>query len=111
MHASMTHESAAHNQQHAPMHAPMQSCRFDDIVISWCIGSSACIIADVGDIICNHSRAEPCVPLHAIAETCDSARLWDDISDSWNQPEGNGAGVKNYIDFWVRMPQPADYSQ
>ena len=32
----------------------------------------------VGDIICNHSRAEPCVPLHAIAETCDSARLWDD---------------------------------
>ena len=56
----------------------------------------------VADILCNHSRTEPCVPLHAIAKTCDSARLWDDISDSWNQPMGNGAGVKNYIDFWVR---------
>jgi hypothetical protein len=62
----------------------------------------------VGDIICNHSRAEPCVPLHAIAETCDSARLWDDISDSWNQPMGNGAGVKNYIDFWAKNPQFAE---
>lgn len=48
-------------------------------------------------MLCNHSRSEPCVPLHQIAATCDSARLWDDISDSWNQPEGNGAGVKNYI--------------
>jgi hypothetical protein len=33
------------------------------------------------------------------------ARLWDDISDSWNQPVGNGAGVKNYIDFWAKNPQ------
>lgn len=31
-----------------------------------------------------------------------------DISDSWNQPEGNGVGVKNYIDFWAKNPQFAN---
>ena len=59
----------------------------------------------VGDIVCGHSRTEPCDPLHQIASVCSSARLWDDISDSWNQPEGNGAGVKNIIDFWAKNPQ------
>ena len=45
------------------------------------------------------------MPLHQIAATCDSARLWDDISDSWNQPSGNGVGVKNIIDFWAANGQ------
>eukprot|EP00035_Acanthoeca_spectabilis_P032338 m.18351 g.18351 ORF g.18351 m.18351 type:complete len:516 (+) comp5306_c0_seq1:193-1740(+) len=62
----------------------------------------------VADGECDHKRTEPCVPLHAIAKTCDSARLWMDISDSWNQPVENGAGVKNYIDFWRANPQLAD---
>eukprot|EP01046_Picozoa_sp_COSAG06_P059674 COSAG06_NODE_12424_length_1388_cov_1.412451_2_plen_102_part_00 len=101
----MTHAAPHTTNSTRPCTRP---CNHADLLISRV--ASACIIADVGDIICNHSRAEPCVPLHAIAETCDSARLWDDISDSWNQPEGNGAGVKNYIDFWVRVPQSADYS-
>ena len=59
----------------------------------------------VADGLCHHKRTEPCVPLQQIAQTCDSARLWDDISDSWNQPEGNGVGVKNIIDFWSKNPQ------
>ena len=61
----------------------------------------------VADGLCDHKRTEPCVPLEQIAQTCDSARLWDDISDSWNQPEGNGVGVKNIIDFWGQNPQLA----
>jgi hypothetical protein len=61
----------------------------------------------VADITCSHQRREPCVPLHQIAATCDSARVWMDISDSWNQPEGNGVGVKNIIDFWAKNPQLA----
>ena len=48
------------------------------------------------------------VPLHQIASTCDSARMWMDISDSWNQPTGNGVGVKNVIDFWAANPQLAE---
>lgn len=62
----------------------------------------------VADGLCGHNRTEPCVPLHQIAATCDSARLWMDISDSWNQPTGNGVGVKNVIDFWAANPQLAD---
>lgn len=30
----------------------------------------------VADIICDHSRTEPCVPLHDVAAHCNSARLW-----------------------------------
>lgn len=59
----------------------------------------------VADNVCHHKRTEPCLPLHQIASTCDSARLWMDISDSWNQPLGNGVGVKNIIDFWAANPQ------
>ena len=44
----------------------------------------------VADELCNHSREEPCVPLHAIAETCDSSRLWMDISDSCVPPVSQG---------------------
>jgi len=58
----------------------------------------------VADELCDHKRTEPCVPLQEIAATCDSARLWADISDSWNL--GNG-GVKNIIDFWAKNPQLA----
>ena len=56
--------------------APWYSCSWPDYV---------------ADMVCDHKRTEPCVPLHAIAESCDSARLWMDISDSWNQPEGTQA--------------------
>lgn len=72
--------------------APWYSCSWPDYV---------------ADMLCDHNRTEPCVPLELIAQTCDSARLWDDISDSWNQPQGNGAGVKNVIDFWSKNPQLA----
>lgn len=57
----------------------------------------------VGDAVCGGSRAEPCVPLHDIAATCQSARLYSDIADSW-QDAGNH-GVKNIIDFWAKNPQ------
>ena len=61
----------------------------------------------VGDMLCNHSRLEPCVPLQAIAKSCNSARMYDDISDSWNQPSGNGCGVVQIIEFWSKNPQLA----
>ena len=61
----------------------------------------------VADELCGHQRKAPCVPLQQIAATCDSARVWDDISDAWNQPEGNGVGVKNYLDFFASNPQLA----
>ena len=63
--------------------APWYSCSWPDYV---------------GDILCNHARTEPCVPLHSVAQACDSARLYSDISDSWAQ-KGNG-GVKEIIEFW-----------
>jgi hypothetical protein len=63
----------------------------------------------VGDQMCEgvHNRTEPCVPLHDIAKHCNSARMYDDISDSWNQPLGNGCGVKQIIEFWAANPQLA----
>ena len=70
--------------------APWYSCSWPDYV---------------GAIVCNGNRSEPCVPLGQIAQVCNSGRLWDDISDSWNQPQGNGAGVKNIIDYWALNPQ------
>ncbi len=65
----------------------------------------SCSLPDyVGDIICNHARTEPCVPLHSVAQACDSARLYSDISDSWAQ-KGNG-GVKEIIEFWQVRTDP-----
>ena len=52
----------------------------------------------VGDTLCNHTRTEPCVPLHAVAKACDSARLYMDINDSW-------AAMLKIISFWQANPQ------
>ena len=49
---------------------------------------------------------EPCVPLHAVAKACNSARLYSDISDSWSQ-KGN-SGIKQIIEFWQANPQLAE---
>jgi hypothetical protein len=55
----------------------------------------------VGDILCNHQRKEPCVPLHEVAKACDSARLYMDINDSW-------AAILKIISFWQANPQFAE---
>jgi len=49
-------------------------------------------------MLCNGTRTEPCVPLHAIAKACNSARLYVDISDSW-------AAILKIISFWQANPQ------
>mmetsp|Transcript_64882 Transcript_64882/g.154945 ORF Transcript_64882/g.154945 Transcript_64882/m.154945 type:complete len:470 (+) Transcript_64882:84-1493(+) len=61
----------------------------------------------VGDTHCPEKRGEPCVPLHMIAEYCDSSRIYNDICDAW---EGGKTlqGVKNIIDFWMTNPQLAE---
>jgi hypothetical protein len=58
----------------------------------------------VGDTLCGGNRTEPCVPLHAIAATCNSARLYADIADTWVD-QGGHQGVKNIIEFWQKNPQ------
>jgi alpha-galactosidase len=55
----------------------------------------------VGDVLCNHERKEPCVPLHAIAKACNSARLYMDINDSWS-------AILKIISFWQANPQFAE---
>lgn len=59
----------------------------------------------VGDMICGGLRTEPCVPLHDIAATCQSARVYSDIADTWQDSSGGNHGVKNIIDFWTKNPQ------
>ena len=56
--------------------------------------------------LCNRTMTEPCVPLHAVAKACNSARLYSDISDSWSQ-KGN-SGIKQIIEFWQANPQLAE---
>mmetsp|Transcript_70538 Transcript_70538/g.131957 ORF Transcript_70538/g.131957 Transcript_70538/m.131957 type:complete len:464 (-) Transcript_70538:24-1415(-) len=60
----------------------------------------------VGDNFCMDKRAEPCIPLHQIAEYCDSSRIYWDICDAWQSANGR-QGVKNIIDFWMTNPQLA----
>lgn len=45
------------------------------------------------------------MPLHQIAETCNSARLYADIADTWQDASGGNHGIKNIMDFWTKNPQ------
>lgn len=66
--------------------APWYSCSWPDYV---------------GDTLCNHERKEPCVPLHQIAEHCNSARIYKDIADRWTD-------MVDIIQFWGKNTQLAD---
>lgn len=61
----------------------------------------------VGDVLCGHARTEPCVPLHQIAATCNSARIYSDIADTWQDESGGHHGVKDIMEFWKKNPQLA----
>lgn len=60
----------------------------------------------VAQSVCGGHREASCMQLDLVAEHCQSARVYNDIADSWFS--GSGQGVENIINEWMKEPSLAE---